>query len=224
MRGTNSLTLSWDERYRLKSVTSATSAVEYSYDVLGRRISRVENGITNYFVYDGGQVVADLDENENILRSYTWGAGIDNLLAFTDHTTSNTYYALKDHLNSVIAFVGADGAVVESYEYDAWGRTRVFDANGDELAESAFGNRYTFQGREIDWETGLIYFRARWYNPETGRWLSKDPVGISGGLNQYTFCGNNPVNFIDPSGLCPKAVVVEANILPSLIELANNPG
>ena len=47
-----------------------------------------------------------------------------------------------------------------------------------------------------------MYFRARWYNPETGRWLSKDPIRISGGLNQYVFCANNPVNFVDPSGLC----------------------
>jgi len=50
--------------------------------------------------------------------------------------------------------------------------------------------------------TGLAYFRARWYNPETGRWLSKDPTGIRGGLNQYVAFGNNPVNFTDPFGLC----------------------
>jgi RHS repeat-associated protein len=67
---------------------------------------------------------------------------------------------------------------------------------------SALGNRYTFQGREIDWTTGLMYFRARWYNPETGRWLSKDPIRIAGGLNLYAFCDNNPVNFVDPMGLC----------------------
>lgn len=47
-------------------------------------------------------------------------------------------------------------------------------------------------------------FRARWYDPETGRWLSKDPIGIAGGLNQYVAFGNNPVNFVDPSGLCEK--------------------
>lgn len=80
--------------------------------------------------------------------------------------------------------------------------SKVFSASGTELTESAIGNRYTFQGREIDWTTGLAYFRARWYSPETGRWLSKDPKGISGGLNLYAFCSNNPVNFTDPFGLC----------------------
>ena len=79
----------------------------------------------------------------------------------------------------------------------------MFSASGNSIAnqKSEIGNRYTFQGREIDWDTGLTYFRARWYNPETGRWLSKDPIGISGGLNLYAFVGNNPVNFTDPSGL-----------------------
>ena len=70
-----------------------------------------------------------------------------------------------------------------------------------ERTESAYGNRYCFQGREIDWTTGLMYFRARWYDPGTGRWLSKDPVGIAGGLNQYEFCESNPVMFVDPTGL-----------------------
>jgi RHS repeat-associated protein len=87
------------------------------------------------------------------------------------------------------------------YAYDAWGRTTVFNAAGDELTKSAIGNRYCFQGREIDWTTGLYYFRARWYDPVVGRWLSKDPIGISGGLNQYVFCGNNGLNFVDPDGL-----------------------
>ena len=116
-------------------------------------------------------------------------------------TATNTYYAIKDHQNTVIALVDTSGTVVESYEYDAWGNTRVFNAAGIELTASAIGNRYCFQGREIDWVTGLYYFRARWYNPETGRWISKDPIGIAGGLNLYAFCGNNPVNFTDPFGL-----------------------
>jgi RHS repeat-associated protein len=58
-----------------------------------------------------------------------------------------------------------------------------------------------WQGREYSYKTGLYYFRARWYDPVMGRWLSNDPIGISGGLNQYVFCANNPVNFRDPLGL-----------------------
>ena len=94
------------------------------------------------------------------------------------------------------------GAIVESYEYDAWGNVlAVRDGSGNPLSESAFGNRFLFQGREYSWATGQYNFRARWYDPETGRWLSNDPIGISGGLNLYAFCANNAIIFYDPYGL-----------------------
>jgi len=208
---TNVQSLAWDERYRLTSVDEASSLVSYTYDVLGRRVSRAENGTTNYFVYNGNQVATDLDENGNIIRSYTWGPGIDNLLSLTvwsggsGSTPTTTYYPLKDHQNSVLALADESGNITESYEYDAWGKVlSIKDGSGNVLSQSAIGNRYMWQGREYDAATGLYYFRARWYSPETGRWLSKDPIGISGGLNMYAFCGNNPVNFIDPFGLCVK--------------------
>ena len=102
------------------------------------------------------------------------------------------------------------GNIVEYYKYDAWGRTTVLGANGNALTESAVGNRYCWQGREYSWKTGLYYFRARWYEPITGRWLSNDPIGITGGFNQYVFVGNNPVNFRDPSGLCKEKSIGQA--------------
>ncbi|MBO6005219.1 MAG: RHS repeat-associated core domain-containing protein, partial [Verrucomicrobia bacterium] len=61
------------------------------------------------------------------------------------------------------------------------------------ITESACGNPFLFQGREYEYDTALYYFRARWYEPETGRWLSPDPIGISGGLNLDAFCENDPV-------------------------------
>ncbi len=79
---------------------------------------------------------------------------------------------------------------------------------------SALGNRYLWQGREYSWSTGLYSFRARWYDPLTGRWLSPDPIGISGGLNLYVFCGNDPVNNRDPWGLCD-ALSDYANSIPA---------
>ena len=176
-------------------------SIDYTYDVLNRRVIREGDNQYEAYVYDGNQVVADLYYGD-LLRTYVWGPGIDNLMSFTDYSTATptTYYAVKDHQNSVIAMVNASGSVVESYEYDAYGNTKIFNASGTELTTSAIGNRYMFQGREYDSATGLYYFRARWYDPDTGRWLSKDPVGIEGGLNQYVFCDNNPVNNVDPTG------------------------
>ena len=78
--------------------------------------------------------------------------------------------------------------------YDAWGN--VLD---ESVAVPALATiRYRFQGREWSAATGLVNFRMRWYDPETGRWLSKDPIGLAGGLNQYAFCGNAPINLLDP--------------------------
>ena len=173
-------------------------------------------GITTYSVYDGAQVIADVTAGGALLRSYTWGPGIDNLLALTVHTgtTARTYYAIKDHLGSVHALVDAAGSIVEQYRFDAWGRTTVYDGVGTPLAQSAIGNRCVWQGREISWSTGLYYFRARWYDPVTGRWLSNDLIGVRGGLNQYVFCGTNPANFVDPFGQCAdgqKSAVVIAS-------------
>jgi RHS repeat-associated protein len=111
----------------------------------------------------------------------------------SSHTSSDTHVCWSESTS--------DGQTHRS-ALDAWGRViGVYDGDGTPLTESAVGNHYLWQGRWYSWNTGLYYFRARWYDPITGRWLSKDPIGISGGLNQYVAFGNNPVNFTDPYGL-----------------------
>ena len=213
--GRPELDLAWNGLYQVESVaTNGFTAESYGYDALGRRIYVASGGTTNWMVYDGIHVVAEVDGSGAVQRSYTWGAGIDNLLALTDHTggVTNTYYALTDHLGTVHALADETGVVVESYKFDAWGNVLdVFDSNGQPISESALGNRYLFQGREYSWATGLYYFRARWYDPITGRWLSNDPIGISGGLNQFVAFDNNPVMFTDAFGLCPSDNVYEAS-------------
>ena len=202
--GYRTLQLKWDGQYRLLSVsTNGTSIESNRYDALGRRIS-VRNGTnTTYFVYDGLHIVAEVGTSGSLLYSYTYGPGIDNILSMTAYgSTTTTYYYIKDHLGTVAAIADGSGNIVESYRYDAWGRVSVFDTAGQPLTESAVGNRFLFQGREYSWSTGLYYFRARWYDPITGRWLSNDPIDVLGGLNQYVFVGNNPVNIVDPFGLC----------------------
>jgi len=200
----STLGLTWDGRYQLTAAaTNGTVVEQHGYDALGRRLWTWDtvNG-TNWLVYDGAQVVADLNATGSLVRAYTYGPGIDNILSMTVYgTATNTYYYLKDHLGSVLALTSTNGVIVESYRYDAWGRTTVYDAAGNTLVQSSYGNRYCWQGREYSYKTGLYYFRARWYDPVGGRFLSNDPIGISGGLNQFVFCGNNPVNFRDPSGL-----------------------
>ena len=145
-------------------------------------------------VYDGVQCIADIDENNVVIASYTWGSGIDNLLAI--HIGGETYYPLTDVQGTVWGYVDANNNIVARYEYDAWGNILSSTSSIPALAR----NRYRFQGREWSAAMGLTNFRARWYDAETGRWLSKDPIGLNGGLNLYAFCGNDPVGKIDPLG------------------------
>ena len=210
--------LTWDSRYRLTSASvTGTWAESYGYDALGRRVSISDSVETNYLVYDGVHVVADVTAAGSLKRRYVYGAGIDNILAMTVYGAStDTYFYVKDHLGSVQALVSTNGAVVESYRYDAWGNVLgVYDSTGGVLQASAVGNRYLWQGREYSFKTGLYYFRARWYEPVTGRWLSNDPIGISGGLDQYVFCSDNPVMGRDVFGLD------DGNSLNILDELTN---
>jgi RHS repeat-associated protein len=93
----------------------------------------------------------------------------------------------------VVGLTNASGNTVEVYEYDVYGRLGASDASHP--------NRFLFTGREYDKETGLYYYRARYYNPQIGRFLQTDPVGYKDGMNCYQYCKNNSVNLVDPSGL-----------------------
>ena len=141
--------LAWNDLYEVTSVDKDGTTVEgYEYDALGRRFKITADGTDRYCVYDGIHPLAEVNSSGSLIRSYTWGPGIDNLLAMTDHLTDDTYCMLTDHLGTVHAVVNSSGSVVESYHYDAWGRVLgVYDSNGQPLSESAIGNNYLWQGR-----------------------------------------------------------------------------
>ena len=197
--GRPTLDLTWNSRYQLVSVsTNGVFAERYSYDALGRRVSTTTREGTTWHVYDDNwQCIADINAYGNVVASYTWGEGIDKLLAVT--IGGVTYYPLTDIQGTVWGYVDSQNNIAARWQYDAWG-----NVISEEVAPSAAVLamlRYRFQGREWFAATGLINFRIRWYDTETGRWLSKDPIGLSGGLNLYAFCGNDIVNKKDPFGL-----------------------
>ncbi|MEK6589198.1 MAG: RHS repeat-associated core domain-containing protein [Nitrospinota bacterium] len=119
------------------------------------------------------------------------GQGIDELLAIEQK--GKVYYYHFDGLGSITALTDNKGKVVQRYDYDSFGNMKH---HGHKVKQP-----YTYTGREWDRETGLYYYRARYYDAKVGRFISKDPIGFFGGVNLHTYVGNNPMYWIDPWGL-----------------------
>jgi RHS repeat-associated protein len=162
----------------------------YKYDYDGRRISKTVSGTTTKYCYDGDQVIAEYDGNNNLSRKFIYGPGIDEPICMIVSGIGIYYYHF-DGLGSVIALTNSSGNMVERYSYDVFGEPN---------RTSSVGNPYMFTGRRYDAETSLYYYRARYYSIYSGRFLQADPIGYLSGLNLYTYTGNNPINWVDPSG------------------------
>jgi RHS repeat-associated protein len=210
--GQGSLTLGWDARNRLAtaSTTGAAAVSEsYLYDGLGRRIAKVSNGVRTDYLYDGADIVAEYRGGDWSAPSvrYVHGAGTDEVLeriASVNGMAQAAEYYAADGLGSVVALARADGSQLRGTLRDAWGRA-VYNIPGSPLPLG-----YGYTGREHD-ATGLVYYRARYYdaafgNVQSGAFVSRDPIGIAGGINDYAYVGNNPVNATDPSGLVARSV------------------
>jgi len=181
--------------------------IEYTYDPSGRRIEKnVDGTVTKYLAAcpelaerDGSHCIAEYDANDTLVQKYIYGPGVDQPICMIDVADSNAvYYYHFDALGSVVALSDGDGDTVQVYEYDVYGQVAASDPNHP--------NPFLFTGRRYDTETGLYYYRARYYNPTIGRFLQTDPIGYGDGMNMYAYCGNNSITCIDPSGLASVAI------------------
>jgi len=143
------------------------------------------------------QLLAVLDASDAVVARFEYAGG---RMPVAMVQGGAVYYLAQDQVGSLRAVYTALGAVVRTVEYDAWGVILDEDiAQGYEGLKVPFG----FAGGLHDRDTGLVLFGLRNYDPETGRWTSRDPIGLAGGdTDLYAYCANDPVNAVDPSGLC----------------------
>jgi RHS repeat-associated protein len=190
--GTDVTSYTWDYENQLAEVTSTSAAtVSFKYDPFGRRIQKSSATGTVNYLYSGGNIVNEVDAAGAEMARYAQGPGVDEPLAMLRGVTTSYYE--QDGLGSVTSLTDSDGAVAASYAYDSYGQ--ITSSIGSML------NSFRYTGRELDNETGLNYYRARYYDPVIGRFNREDPIKFAGGINFFVYTGNTPTTFNDPSGL-----------------------
>ena len=195
-------TFSWDSQNRMTQVVlpGTGGTVNFKYDAFGRRAQKsfTHNGTTTStnYLYNGPNLLEEIDNSGNILARYTQGAFVDELLS--ESRSGATSYYEEDGLGSVTSLSSSTGALANTYTFDSFGKLTA--------STGTIVNPFQYTAREFDQETGMYFYRARYYDHSIGRFTSEDPIGINGGPNFYDYVSNDPVDLIDPPGLSPRPV------------------
>ena len=201
---------SWDYHNRLTAIITKDSGgaviktAEYTYDAYDRRIEKVvdqdgdgpDGAVTEAYVYDGDHIALVFDGDGNLTHRYLHGPQIDQVLA-EETADGEVRWALADNQGTVRDIIDNDGNVINHISYDSFGQIT------EQTNPTAFF-RFGYTGREFDQESGQYFYRARYFDPGVGRFISEDPIGFrSGDANLYRYVGNNSLNLIDPDGKEP---------------------
>lgn len=200
---TGTTTYTYDARNRLIAVNGPGVTATFTYDALGRRNSKTVNGVSSQSLHDGADIVQEVSGG-TVGATYLRGLNVDE--PFVRQSSAAEYYH-TDALGSVLALSNSSGVTATSYMYEPFGKNSTSGASS---------NPFQFTGREND-GTGLYYYRARYYNPQLGRFLNEDPLRFGGGdVNLFAYVNNNPINLTDPSGLLSASIPVPPGCAPPL--------
>jgi len=200
------------EHYKADETDHYVYRLLYTYDGFNRRVTKTyidskdkTKSYAHHYLYDDQNIIAILDANNNkqlLATIVHHPSQVDTPLSITNHTTNKTYYYHRDHQGSIVALTNQEGNIVESIEYDGH-----YGVILQHFKQETTLNPYGYIGRETDTKD-LYYYRARYYDPTTQRFLSRDPIEFEAGdFNFYRYVGGDCVNFRDPSGLWVDTVI-----------------
>jgi RHS repeat-associated protein len=196
---TNGLTTyTWDDRGYLIGLTKPGTTIAYAYNALGARVSKTVNGQTTKYltapVFGMNHVLMELDSSNTVTARHVYG-GHEQLAEELSGT--NQYLLPGGSTGNITHALSSSAAVINEYSYDAFGNRT--------LVSGSHSTRHGYTGEEYDADTGLLYLRARYYDPQLGRFISVDPflgrLAEPASQNRYVYVMNNPLLYTDPSGL-----------------------
>jgi len=186
------ITFSYNQQGRLSTAAKTGMSANYLYNYKGERNIKSVNAFKTHFIYDlNGQLIAEADSNGVTQKEYIYlnGQRIASVIA------NEIYYVHTDHLATPVAITDELGNVQWKAHYTPFGKM-IVDVNN-------LDNNIRFPGQYYDQESGLHYNYFRDYDPELGRYIQSDPIGLAGGINTYAYVEGNPLSYTDFYGLCP---------------------
>jgi RHS repeat-associated protein len=165
--------------------------VSFKYDPFGRRIYKSSSSGSSVYAYDGDNLIEETNSSGAATARYSQGLNIDEPLATLRSGAASFYHA--DGLGSITSLTNTSGALAQTYTFDSFGKQTA--------SSGSLVNPFQYTGRESDPETGLYYYRARYYDPAAGHFTGEDPAGFIAGINFYAYVKNDPLDFVDPYGL-----------------------
>lgn len=185
---------------------SIYTAAEYAYNAFGERVKKTVNGQTTLYLYGhSGELLSEIDHSTGqVIRQYIYLNGVP--LAYVESTTGHDeiYWVHNNHLGAPQLLTNDQGQIVWSNTPTPFGLPLINEDVDGDGTNVTFNLR--FPGQYFDAETNLHYNYFRDYDPETGRYLQSDPIGLAGGMNTYGYVGGNPVGYVDPQGLAAQAI------------------